>query len=245
MNNPKKRNALSLAMLNDLKHDLLEDIDNKDVRCILLKGSGPVFSAGHDLTELKNNTGKKYHEEIFHRCTEVMTVIRTIPIPVIAQIKGLATAAGCQLAATCDIVIASENAKFSTPGASVGLFCSTPGIALARAVPRKVSSYMLFTGLAINANEALKHGLVSKVVPEDKIEEVTNEIITSIMSKSRSVIALGKKFYYEQLEKDIQTAYSEGEKVMIQNLELKDAQEGISAFMEKRIPNWINSMEKV
>ncbi|XP_023225201.1 enoyl-CoA hydratase domain-containing protein 3, mitochondrial-like [Centruroides sculpturatus] len=173
-----------------------------------------------------------------------MTAIRTVPFPVIAQIQGLATAAGCQLAATCDIVIASENSKFSTPGASVGLFCSTPGIAVARAVPRKMSSYMLFTGLAINATDALKCGLVSKVVPDDKLDEETKEVISAILSKSRSVIALGKKFYYEQLEKDIQSAYREGEKVMVENLELKDAQEGLSAFIEKRKPVWINSSEK-
>lgn len=243
LNNPKKRNVLSLAMLDQLKNNLLEDMSNVDVRCIVIKSSGPVFSAGHDLQELLRNNDQ-YRQRVFHLCTEVMTTIQTIPVPVVAQVKGLATAAGCQLAATCDIVIASESASFSTPGSSVGLFCSTPGIALARAVPRKVSSYMLLTGRAINADEALKCGLVSKVVADGKLEEETSIVIESILAKSRAVTALGKKFYNEQVENDINTAYKKGEQIMVENLSFKDTQEGITAFFEKRKPRWTHSTDK-
>ncbi|XP_013775159.1 enoyl-CoA hydratase domain-containing protein 3, mitochondrial-like [Limulus polyphemus] len=237
LNNPKKRNILSLSMLDSLKEDL-SNLDKNNLSCILISGNGPVFSSGHDLQELTTKTGEDYHKKIFSRCTEVMMAIHNCPVPVIAQVRGLAAAAGCQLIASCDIVVASEKSKFSTPGAFVGLFCSTPGIAVARAVPRKVASYLLYTGQAIGSTDALMSGLVSKVVPDDLLEEETEKIVEAIVEKSRPVISLGKAFFLKQIHQDLEEAYEQGEKVMVENLKLADTQEGLSAFIEKRTPTW-------
>lgn len=243
LNNPKKRNALSLAMLKRLHDNLTSETEKDSLRCIVLKSSGPVFSSGHDLKELKqsNEDGRS---KIFAKCSELMVSIRKVPVPVIAQVNGLAAAAGCQLVASCDVVIATSKSQFSTPGASVGLFCSTPGVAVSRAVPQKVASYMLFTGNSISAQEALQSGLVSKVVTEEEIEQETNELIEAILKKSRSVLALGKEFFYQQLREDIVSAYQKGSEVMVDNLSLVEAHEGISAFFEKRNPVWQHTMEK-
>ena len=167
------------------------------------------------------------------------------PVPVIAQIDGVAAAAGCQLVAMCDIAIATQRSVFSVPGSSVGLFCSTPGVPLARAVPRKVSSYMLLTGKPINAQEAYQAGLISKMPVQDKaeLEQELDAICQAIQDKPRGVVALGKKFYYQQLDMDLSSALEHGGKVMVHNLEYKDAQEGIGAFIEKRKPNWCHTDE--
>ncbi|NXI62558.1 ECHD3 protein, partial [Anseranas semipalmata] len=238
LNNPKKRNALSLSMLQALKEDLLHDIKSKDLRVIIISAEGPVFCSGHDLKELSSEDDVKHHSQVFAVCAEVMTLIQKLPVPVIAKVNGLATAAGCQLVASCDIAVASEKSRFATPGVNIGLFCSTPAVALGRSLPRKVALEMLFTGEPLSAHEALMHGLVSKVVPEDKLEEETMRISQKICESSKSVLALGKATFYRQMAQDLDTAYKITSQVMVDNLTLRDGQEGIEAFIQKRKPVW-------
>ncbi|KAK3611553.1 hypothetical protein CHS0354_016485 [Potamilus streckersoni] len=240
LNDPKKRNALSLAMLEQLQDCLRVDLRDR-TRVIILTANGPVFSAGHDLKELTAANGREYHQKVFHTCSLVMTMIQDLPVPVIAQVSGLATAAGCQLVASCDIAVASEKAKFATPGVNVGLFCSTPAVAVGRSVPRKVAMEMLFTGFPITAQEALQHGLVSRVVPEDQLEQETMRIAEKICETSKDVVALGKATFYAQISLERKQAYSMTEKAMVDNLALVDGQEGVKAFVEKRKPNWTSS----
>ncbi|CAH3171205.1 unnamed protein product [Porites evermanni] len=242
LNNPSKRNAFCLGMLDAIRSSLLHDLDC-NVKVIVISANGKVFSSGHDLKELTKEHGKDYHARIFHRCTEVMTLVQDLPVPVIAQVNGLATAAGCQLVASCDIAIASDKAKFATPGVNIGLFCTTPGVALARAVPRKVAMQMLLTGYPISADEALKYGLLSKVVPEENLDEEVNTVAEKIASSSQPVVAMGKAGFYSQVSKARDQAYVEAEAVMVENLELHDGQEGIKAFLEKRKPTWTNTTD--
>ncbi|XP_060770342.1 enoyl-CoA hydratase domain-containing protein 3, mitochondrial [Neoarius graeffei] len=244
LNNPKKRNALSLAMLTSLRENILTGIDDKDLRVIVISAQGPVFSSGHDLKELTSAQGRDYHTRVFRVCSEVMTLIQDLPVPVIAMVNGIATAAGCQLVATCDIAVATDKSSFATPGVNVGLFCSTPGVAIGRAVPRKVAMEMLFTGRPIMAQEALLHGLVSKVVREECLEEETLAIARRICESSRPVVALGKAAFQRQMAQGRDAAYATATAVMVDNLALRDGQEGIQAFIEKRQPLWTNSTEK-
>ncbi|XP_070534940.1 enoyl-CoA hydratase domain-containing protein 3, mitochondrial-like [Ptychodera flava] len=243
LNDPKRRNALSLAMLESLKSDLQHDIDSSDLRVIIISSSGPVFSSGHNLKELTTTEGRDYHAKVFSTCSSVMTLIRELPVPVIAQVQGIATAAGCQLVASCDIAIATETSQFATPGVKVGLFCSTPAVAVGRSVPQKVAMEMLFTGEPISAQAALQHGLLSKVVPEEKLEDETMAVAEKICQASKSVVALGKAAYYRQISKDIPSAYRETGEVMVFNLSLQDGQEGISAFLQKRNPSWKHNFD--
>jgi len=239
LNNPKKRNALSLAMLESLQHDLTRD--PADLRVIIIKHVGSVFSAGHDLKELaggEENSG--IHEKIFNTCSDVMNLIQDLPVPVIAQVHGLATAAGCQLVATSDIAVVTENSRFATPGVNVGLFCTTPGVAVGRSVPRKVALEMLFTGHPISAQDALLHGLVSKVVLDEDLEDETTRIAERICDTSKSVIALGKASFYAQMALEKKNAYRFAGKIMVENLSLDDGKEGIDAFIQKRKPEWSN-----
>ncbi|NXN17253.1 ECHD3 protein, partial [Indicator maculatus] len=238
LSNPRKRNALSLSMLQSLKEDLLHDVKSKDLRVIVISAEGPVFCSGHDLKELASEDDVKHHSQVFEICAEVMTLIQKLPVPVIAKVNGLATAAGCQLVASCDIAVASANSQFATPGVNIGLFCSTPAVALGRSLPRKVALEMLFTGEPLSAQEALMHGLVSKVVPEDKLEEETMKISRKICESSKSVLALGKATFYRQITQDLNTAYKMTTQVMVDNLTLRDGQEGIEAFIQKRKPVW-------
>ena len=240
LNDAKRRNALSFSMLTQLRDNLQSHSSNKDVRVIIINSEGPVFSSGHNLKELLKENGKEFHQQVFHRCSEVMQLIQDIPLPVIAQVKGLATAAGCQLVASCDIAVASDKAKFATPGVKVGLFCSTPGVALSRAVPRKKALQMLFTGDPISAQDALLHGLVSHVVPEEKLKEETIEIAEKICAASSTVIAIGKSCFYQQINMNRNQAYQIAEGTMVHNLGLADGQEGIEAFVTKRQPVWHN-----
>ncbi|KAM6092496.1 enoyl-CoA hydratase domain-containing protein 3, mitochondrial [Theristicus caerulescens] len=244
LNNPGKRNALSLSMLRSLREDLLHDVKSKDLRVIVISAEGPVFCSGHDLKELSSEDDVKHHSEVFEICAEVMTLIQKLPVPVIAKVNGLATAAGCQLVASCDIAVASEKSQFATPGVNIGLFCSTPAVALGRSLPRKVALEMLFTGKPLSAQEALMHGLVSKVVPEDKLEEETMKISHKICESSKSVLALGKATFYRQMTQDLDTAYRMTTQVMVDNLTLRDGQEGIEAFIQKRKPVWSHSQDE-
>uniref|UniRef100_A0A3Q4H5X4 Enoyl-CoA hydratase domain-containing protein 3, mitochondrial n=2 Tax=Neolamprologus brichardi TaxID=32507 RepID=A0A3Q4H5X4_NEOBR len=244
LNNPKKRNALSLSMLESLRENILADVDSDDLRVVILSAKGPVFSSGHDLKELTSAQGREYHTKVFHTCSEVMTLIQDIPVPVIAMVNGVATAAGCQLVASCDIAVVTEKSTFATPGVSVGLFCSTPAVAIGRVVPRKVAMEMLFTGTPISAHDALLHGLVSKVVPEEQLEEETLAIAQRICKASRPVVALGKATFQRQMAQGRDAAYATASKVMVDNLALRDGQEGVRAFIEKRKPVWSHKAEK-
>lgn len=225
-------------MLKSLQSDILHEAESKDLKVIIISAEGPVFSSGHDLKELTDEQGPAYHAEVFQTCSEVMMQIQSHPVPVIAMVNGLATAAGCQLVASCDIAVASDKSSFATPGVNIGLFCSTPGVALGRAVPRKVALEMLFTGEPITAQEALLHGLLSRVVPEEQLEEETMRIATKIASLSRPVVSLGKAAFYKQLPQDLRTAYYLTCQTMVDNVALRDGQEGIKAFIQKRKPMW-------
>ena len=237
LNNPDSRNSLSSHLLAELK-DSLDDIqDDSTVRVVVVRSEGPAFSSGHDLNELVNGDTGSY-ASLFAACTSVMEAIRLSPKPVIAEVQGLATAAGCQLVATCDLAIASETALFATPGVQIGLFCTTPGVALSRAVRTKKAMEMLLTGTPITANEAVEYGLINRAVPADKLKDEVKELARTISNASAYTVALGKSAFYRQREMDIPTAYEMAEKVMVENLLAADAQEGITAFLEKRTPHW-------
>jgi len=243
--NPKTRNALSLDMMKKITEDISRAGEDKTVRTIVLRGEGKVFSAGHNLKEMTMETSYEYHLEIFNTCEKMMMLVGQVPVPVVGVVTGLAAAAGCQLISSCDLVVAAPSATFSTPGAAVGLFCHTPGIPLARRVPRAVSGYMLLTGQPITAEEAYNAGLVSRLVEEDKVDDEVKNICAAIASKPRGVITLGKRFYQQQIEMPLSAAYPAGGRVMADNLWYKDAQEGIAAFKEKRKPVFGHTQDKV
>ncbi|KAK0179726.1 hypothetical protein PV327_005451 [Microctonus hyperodae] len=239
------KNSLSLEMMKIILWNLQKDENNPSLRSIVIAASpGKVFSAGHNLKELTSAVGNDHHHEVFDTAANLMKVIANFPVPVIAAVDGLAAAAGCQLVSACDIAICTERSSFSTPGVNFGIFCSTPGIPLVRNVHRKIASHMLLTGLPLSAYEAYDAGLVSKVVNNDNLETEIKRTTDAINSKSRAVIQLGKKFIHEQLELDEASAYSYGTEIMIRNLELKDAQEGIKSFIEKRKPIWSHKFDK-
>src|SRR6266851_7218218 len=235
LNHPEKRNALSRSMLAGLKEHLARIAGDTNVKVVILRAAGPVFSAGHDLRELVGGDEKEY-AALFALCTEVMEAIRKLPQPVIAQVHGIAAAAGCQLAATCDLVVAAEDATFATPGVKIGLFCSTPAVALARAVTPKKAMEMLLTGTPISAQEAERVGLVNRVVPPTRLAEETMKLAQQICAASSFTVALGKKAFYEQLPLDRPAAYEVAQKAMVNNAVAADAQEGMRAFLEKRTP---------
>ncbi|VDO38442.1 unnamed protein product [Haemonchus placei] len=240
LNDAKRRNALSLEMIEELTKELEEVNSIRKVRSVIISSEGPAFSSGHDLPK----KGHGSHQKVFDRCGNLMLLMRRMEIPVIAEVRGIAAAAGCQLVASCDIVVAADNSKFMVPGQKVGLFCSTPGIALARAIPHKVALEMLFTGEPIDAQTALRCGLVSRVVPEKEVKFEALRIAELIGQHSRSVTALGKAFFYAQTELGVKEAYRYGGKVMVENLKLKDAQEGITAFTEKRKASFCHKDDK-
>lgn len=223
--------------MSELITALQQIAENERVAVVIIEAEGPVFSSGHDLTEMIGRDLPAYRA-IFERCTALMTGIHRLPQPVIAQVRGLATAAGCQLVAACDLVVASENARFATPGVKIGLFCSTPMVELSRAIGRKRALEMLLTGRAIDAATARDWGLVNRVVPDDQLAGATRELAAEIAQASSLVTALGKKTFYEQIDLDQPRAYSYATEVMSQNALAPEAQEGISAFLDKRKPNW-------
>ena len=239
LNNPTRRHALSSEVLAALK-DRLERIKaDPEVRVVVVRSDGPVFSSGHDLREMVGSDEESY-TCIFAECTAVMEAIRLLPQPVIAQVQGLATAAGCQLAATCDLAVAADTASFCTPGVQIGLFCSTPAVALSRAVNPKQAMEMLLTGLPISAQTALDWGLVNRVAPEEELEEQVMELARHIAKASSYTLAIGKQAFYRQLQVDRPAAYDLAQKTMVENLLAYDAQEGITAFLDKREPKWAN-----
>jgi enoyl-CoA hydratase/carnithine racemase len=237
LNHPERRNALSRAMLEALKAHLDRIATQPEVRAVIIRAVGPAFSAGHDLRELVDGREEDY-AALFTLCTDVMEAIRNLPKPVIAQVHAVATAAGCQLAASCDLVVASEDATFATPGVRIGLFCTTPGVALARAVGPKKAMEMLLTGRPITAEEAERAGLVNRVVPADGLAEATMTLAQEIIAASAYTLGLGKRAFYEQLPLDRPQAYAVAQMTMVENTLAEDAQEGMRAFLEKRPPRW-------
>lgn len=238
MNRPERRNALSVDMMNELIDAFKTLSREKEVRAIILAANGPAFSAGHDLRELVGGTINDYRC-VFDVCTEMMMTIQAIPQPVIAQVHKIATAAGCQLVATCDLAVAAEEARFATPGVKIGLFCTTPMVALSRAVGRKRALQMLLTGVPITAQTAAEWGLVNQVVPAEELASATRALALSIANASPLTVALGKQAFYSQIDLDQPKAYAYAKEVMSMNALAVDAQEGMCAFLEKREPTWV------
>jgi enoyl-CoA hydratase/carnithine racemase len=237
LNRPERRNALSEAMLTELGSALQQIAADRSARVVVLGAAGPVFCSGHDLGEMPGRSKADY-QALFARCSRVMQQIRQLPQPVIARVQGLATAAGCQLVATCDLAVSVPEATFATPGVKIGLFCATPMVPLVRAVPLKVALEMLLTGLPITAQRALAVGLVNRVVPADQLDAAIRELTDAIVASSPAIINLGKRAFYDQLALDEPLAYERATCLIAENASHDDAQEGISAFLEKRPPRW-------
>lgn len=237
LNRPERRNALSLALMEELTGALREIGNDPSIQAVILAGAGTVFSSGHDLNEMRGR-GVNEYRRIFDACVELMTTIQRIPQPVIAEVHGTATAAGCQLVATCDLAIAAEDAKFATPGVRIGLFCSTPMVALTRAIGRKRALQMLLTGTPIDARTAMDWGLVNSVAPAERLSAETFKLAAQIAEASHFTLGLGKQAFYAQIDLDQGRAYDYTKEVMSMNALADDAQEGIGAFLEKRKPCW-------
>ena len=243
LNRPEARNALSDSLMRALQLTLDEAAQEPGIRVVILAANGPVFSAGHDLKELschrsEGDRGLAAYRAVFAQCSRLMQAIVRHPTPVIAQVQGLATAAGCQLVASCDLAIASKTARFATPGVNIGLFCSTPMVALSRNVPRKAAMEMLLTGEAVDAEGALRLGLVNKVVAPEELAAETMAMARFIAAKPRATLRLGKQAFYHQLELGLSSAYDYVGEVMTQNMMHDEAVEGIGAFLDKRLPKW-------
>ncbi|MCY4304603.1 MAG: enoyl-CoA hydratase [Aestuariivita sp.] len=242
---PERLNALSDEMISVLQAQFDSLASEKNIRVVVLSGSGKAFCAGHDLKQMScyrqaKDGGASYYKDLFDRCARMMISILQLPQPVIAQVHGIATAAGCQLVASCDLAVAETEAKFGVNGVNIGLFCSTPMVALSRNVPAKKAFEMLTTGQFIDAKKAESLGLINTVVSRDKLEEKTQELANTIASKLSSAVMIGKKAFYEQLMMPMDRAYSFTGDVMVRNMLLRDTEEGIAAFLEKRKPNWQN-----
>ena len=237
LNRPAQRNALSRELMAGVIGALEEIGEQPEVRVVVLAGRGPAFSAGHDLSEMAGLELDDYRE-IFELCTRMMTAIHELPQPVIARVHGIATAAGCQLAAACDLVVASSEARFATPGVKIGLFCTTPMVEVARSVGRKRALELLLTGTPIDAETAAEWGLVNKVVAPSELDAATDELARRIASASSLVVGIGKRAFYRQIDLGLDAAYDHCQEVMSQNATAEDAQEGMSAFLEKRQPTW-------
>jgi enoyl-CoA hydratase/carnithine racemase len=243
LNRPARRNSLSLALLRALSDALSGIARDPSVRAVVLAGDGPAFCAGHDLSELALHRadpdgGRKFFTEAMATCASVMQTVVTLPQPVIAAVHGVATAAGCQLAASCDLVVASATARFCTPGVDIGLFCATPAVALSRAVPRKAAMEMLLLGEMISAREAHRIGLVNRVVEDGRARDAAVELAQRIAARSALTVRLGKAAFHRQLGQDLKSAYDDAARVMVENLLAHDAGEGIDAFLGKRTPVW-------
>jgi enoyl-CoA hydratase/carnithine racemase len=238
LNRPAARNALSVALMTALQNELDQLAEDRSVKAVVLAANGPAFCAGHDLKELRANPGRQNYETVFAMCSRLMLSITKLPKPVIAKVHGMATAAGCQLVATCDLALAADTARFATPGVNIGLFCSTPMVALSRAVGRKPAMEMLLTGRAIDAAEAARLGLINRAVPAEQLDAAVDEVARTIVAKSPLTLAIGKEAFYRQLEVGLDEAYAYASEVMTRNMMAHDAEEGIDAFLAKRSPVW-------
>ena len=243
MTDQENRNALSEAMMNSLIEELTKASSNQSIRVIIIASTGSVFSAGHDLKEItaaRNQTdfGEEYFKNLFDTCSSLMQLIVGCPKPVIAEVSGIATAAGCQLVASCDLATAADSAKFATPGVNIGLFCSTPMVALSRNVNKKSAMEMLLTGEMISAEKAKEIGLINNYFQTEELTDETMILANKIASKSSMTVSTGKGAFYTQSELDLAAAYEYTSRVMVKNIHNEDAKEGIDAFIEKRSPEW-------
>jgi enoyl-CoA hydratase/carnithine racemase len=238
LNRPKQYNALSKAMLDALQATLNAVATDESVRVVVIAGSGPAFCAGHDLKEIRAQDHRAFHQALFTQCGQVMLAINRLPQPVIARIHGIATAAGCQLVAACDLAVASDNARFATSGINVGLFCASPGVALSRNLGRKQALELLLTGDFIDAPTALQQGLINRVASLEQLDAAVWQLAESILNKSPLSIRMGKELFYRQLNLGLEEAYACATESMACNLDSADAREGIDAFIGKRKPAW-------
>src|SRR4249920_1680667 len=240
LNRPKQYNALSEELLTELQAALVSIENDASVRVVVIAAKGSAFCAGHDLKQMRVNPRKDYYDKLFAQCSEMMLSITRIPQPVIARVHGIATAAGCQLVAQCDLAIASDNATFAVSGINVGLFCSTPSVPLARNVLRKQAMEMLLTGDFIDAHTAVQRGLVNRAVPAQQLDAAVNELAQKIVGKSSVAVTIGKRTFYKHLEMGLEGAYQYAAEEMACNMMAEDAGEGIDAFIAKRPPEWKN-----
>jgi len=238
LNRPDQFNALSEELLTELQGALDRIAGDTSLRAVVIAGNGKAFCAGHDLKQMRASHGKEYMQRLFRQCGAMMTTITRLPQPVIARVHGIATAAGCQLVASCDLAVAVESARFAVSGINVGLFCSTPAVALSRNMGRKQAMEMLLTGDFISAAEAQRRGLVNSVVPADQLDAEVGRLTNSICAKSSAAISMGKQLFYRQLEMGLDAAYQLASETMACNMMCEDAGEGIDAFMAKRKPEW-------
>jgi enoyl-CoA hydratase/carnithine racemase len=238
LNRPKQYNALSGALLGELQITLDEISADDSIHVVIIAANGKAFCPGHDLKEMRSNEDKAFHQALFNQCSAMMLTINAMPQPVIAEVNGIATAAGCQLVASCDLAIASEEARFAVSGINVGLFCSTPAVPLSRNLSRKAAMKMLLTGDFISAQEAQANGLINEVVGARELKQATRDLARKIATKSSHAIKLGKHMFYRQLAMDLSEAYAFAGEKMACNMESEDAREGIDAFIEKRQPDW-------
>lgn len=238
LNRPQARNALSLGLMQELLEALESVGSDPAIRAVVIQGAGPAFCAGHDLKELRGTPTRSFYETVFERCSALMLRIVSLKKPVIARVHGIATAAGCQLVATCDLAASADTARFATPGVNIGLFCSTPMVALSRNVARKHAMEMLLTGEMVDAPTAQSLGLVNRVVPEAQLDATIAAMVDTIAAKSPLTLAIGKEAFYNQLDMTLADAYAYASSVMTTNMMARDAEEGIDAFIEKRKPTW-------
>ena len=240
LNRPAQRNALSVALMSALQAEIDAIAKDGKIRVVVIAGAGPGFCAGHDLKEMRANPGRQHYEALFQQCSRLMTSLVRLPKPVIARAHGIAAAAGCQLVASCDLAVASEDARFAVNGINIGLFCSTPMVALSRAVGRKPALEMLLTGDLVGAEHARQIGLVNRVAPKDQLDDATRALARQIASKLGLAVAIGKEAFYRQAELGLDAAYAYTSEVMTKNMLARDTEEGIDAFIEKRPPKWDN-----
>ena len=238
LNRPRAFNALSQATLTALQRELDVIAQDESVRVVVLAAEGKAFCAGHDLKEMRAAPSLEYYERLFAQCSDMMLTIQRLPVPVIARVQGIATAAGCQLVAMCDLAVASSAAKFAVSGVNLGLFCSAPGVALSRNVLRKAAFEMLVTGEFISADDAKQRGLINRVAEPEQLDAEVEKLVATIVAKPRIAVAMGKEFFYKQVELDIAAAYEAGSQTMACNMMDEAALEGVQAFIEKRPPQW-------
>lgn len=238
LNRAQAFNALSEAMLDALQSALDALARDETVRVVVIGAAGKAFCAGHDLKEMRAEPSKDYYERLFAQCGRMMMSLQKLPVPVIARVQGIATAAGCQLVAMCDLAVAARDARFAVSGVNLGLFCSTPSVALSRNLPRKAAFEMLVTGQFISADEALARGLVNRVVAQEALDAEVESLVASIVSKPRVAISMGKALFYRQLEEGIEAAYRDAGQTMACNMMDPAALEGVQAFIDKRSPDW-------
>jgi enoyl-CoA hydratase/carnithine racemase len=238
LNRPKQYNALSEELLTELQSALDSIGEDPSVRVVVIAGNGTAFCAGHDLKQMRANPKKAYYEKLFAQCSKIMVTLTRLPQPVIARVHGIATAAGCQLVAQCDLAVASDNARFAVSGINVALFCSTPSVPLSRNVSRKQAMEMLLTGDFIDATSAKARGMLNRVVPLERLDAEVKALADAIIAKSSVAVTTGKKMFYKQIEMGMDAAYEYASEVMACNMMAEDVGEGIDAFTQKRPPNW-------